>query len=326
MPPDTNGTTLPAFPRHGTIVDTAASEAGDDLMTSVTTIIGILDKPALIPWAVNETADRLIDAPAKLLWYIENEGPEAARRWIAGLRYATGGLLSDAARGTLLHALADQWMLLGFRPDVTPDLHPDYAAKGSVLLPADIAILGRMLDQFDRVWLQQWQPEYIASEFVVFHDVFKYAGQVDAIVRINGKLYVIDYKTSKSTYTAGGKLKGVYPEIALQLSAYRHATHAAVYRVRRTERYRRRYYLLNAAERAEALPMPEVDGGMGVFVSPDHLGVHAVRCDDDVFRVYCNLQEVARWQHDWSDSCVGNPMSPPYPVDDDDPFAGLPQE
>jgi len=60
-----------------------------------------------------------------------------------------------------------------------------------------------------RQWLADFTPEFLAAEEMVYSER-GYAGTLDAIVRMNGETWLIDYKTSK----------GVYPETALQLAAY----------------------------------------------------------------------------------------------------------
>ena len=62
-------------------------------------------------------------------------------------------------------------------------------------------------------WYEETKPETIATEFVVRNKEVGYAGTVDYLCKIDGIVYMIDFKTSQY----------VYPEHELQLSAYRHA-------------------------------------------------------------------------------------------------------
>ena len=80
----------------------------DDLRYwSVTTIIGALDKPALVYWAANETAKAAVaEAP---VWQarLENEGPESAVDYLKGARFRRPkGQRSAAELGTLHAATA----------------------------------------------------------------------------------------------------------------------------------------------------------------------------------------------------------------------------
>ena len=49
---------------------------------------------------------------------------------------------------------------------------------------------------FDNVWEHDRHVKYLTVEAPVFHRGFNYAGTLDAIVEIDGKNYVLDYKTS----------------------------------------------------------------------------------------------------------------------------------
>lgn len=71
------------------------------------------------------------------------------------------------------------------------------------------------LEEYDGVasfarWNMEVKPKWIAWDFNVFHDLFDYAGTIDAVCEIDGVLHVVDFKTSKD----------VWPEYELQVSAY----------------------------------------------------------------------------------------------------------
>ena len=62
-------------------------------------------------------------------------------------------------------------------------------------------------------WVKERKPKFIKSEFVIFDDSIGYAGTVDCLCEIDGKRYIVDFKTSQN----------IWPEYELQLSAYKHA-------------------------------------------------------------------------------------------------------
>jgi hypothetical protein len=62
-------------------------------------------------------------------------------------------------------------------------------------------------------WAEARQPQSVQGEFNVFNDKDGYAGTVDRIFVIDGKPYIVDFKTSKN----------IWPEHRLQLSSYKHA-------------------------------------------------------------------------------------------------------
>lgn len=311
-----------ALPRLGEVVE-SKREPEDMVMWSVTTILSVIDRPALIPWAVGVTAERTVENVSTLLARLEHEGAEAAVEYIKKLRWQTGGRLADTELGTVAHGLFDEYALSGVRPDVVPELHPDFAAKRTLLHDDDMIALGLMLNQFDR-WLQEFQPEYHATEVVVYHPEQGFAGQADGFLGLDHVPLIVDYKTSRKTYDGRGNIRPPYPEVGLQLAAYRYATHAAVWRARRYSNRSRRYYLLSPDERAAALPVPEVEGGIAIKITPDHLGVYPVKCGPEQFERFKFCQELARWSFNDAAHMVGNPMPALHPFEPDDPFAGLP--
>lgn len=140
---------------------------------------------------------------------------------------------------------------------------------------------------------------------------------------------IFDIKTSADDFTTGGKLKTPYPEVGLQLAAYRFATLAAVWRARQVEQFKRRYYLLSETERAMGVPVPEVDGGVALLLTPTRFALHPVKCDEQVYERFLSAIDVARFAFDEAGSIVGSPMIPTHAVprvaDDRDPFDGLPR-
>jgi hypothetical protein len=140
-----------------------------------------------------------------------------------------------------------------------------------------------------------------------------------------------DIKTSAEDTMADGRLRTPFPEVGLQLAAYINSPIAAVWRARQVEQFKRRYYLLNESERALAVPVPEVDGGVAILLTPTRYAVHPVNCDAEVFDCFLHLLDVARFPLELASHVVKAPLMPPpaftpAPDDADDPFAGLPKE
>ena len=55
------------------------------------------------------------------------------------------------------------------------------------------------------------KPQSIAWDVPVFSEKYGYAGTIDYVCTIDGKTYIVDFKTSKQ----------VWPEYELQVSAYK---------------------------------------------------------------------------------------------------------
>ena len=62
-------------------------------------------------------------------------------------------------------------------------------------------------------WTTEYNPEWVDAERKIYCDKYKYAGTVDAVAKINGRVCVIDFKTSKK----------VYKPYHLQVTAYAQA-------------------------------------------------------------------------------------------------------
>jgi hypothetical protein len=143
----------------------------------------------------------------------------------------------------------------------------------------------------------------------VYHPTMGYAGQSDAFLTIDGVRFIADYKTSKKAFDKRGNAKTPYPEqVALQLAAYAHAEMAAVWRPRRMEKFRRRYYLLGPAEQEMAVPVPEVDAGLAIMITPEFCTAYPVTVSESVFEAFLHVQEVSRWVNETSKRVMGHPL------------------
>lgn len=257
-------------------VDAGTPEDEDLRLWSVTTLIGALDKPALIYWAAKEVAKAAVhDQDA---WKaLADRDPEDAIQWLKKAPYRKGpGERSATQLGEVVHSACEEYALTGVRPEVDEEVAP-------------------FLHQFEE-WCQRAQPEYQAAELTVYHPRYGYAGTADAFLTVGGFRAIVDYKTSRDSTDSRGKPKTPYPETALQLAAYRHAEFAAAFRARRWEKFRRRYYLLSPQERELAVPVPQVDGGLCLLITPDWCEAFPIRCDEQVFTSFLYVVEAARWQ------------------------------
>lgn len=284
-------TETPPSDQLGQPADDNAKPQPDDLrMWSVTTILGTLDKPALIPWAAKETAQAAVNAADSLAIRIAEDGEAETVKWLSGARFRRPrGQRSATELGTAVHAACEEYALTGRRPDVDDEVVP-------------------FLDQFDD-WLQKFSPSFEATEVTVYSPTWGYAGTLDAVAVIDGVRFIVDYKTTRKTTDAKGNPTAPYPEqVALQLAAYRHAEYAAVWRPRRTYEFRRRYYLLGESERARAVPVPEVDTGLVLHLTPAHAVAYPIRCDAPVHDAFLHVIEAHRWVNEESKTVMSNPL------------------
>lgn len=284
----------------------------DDLtLWSVTTIIGALDKPALLYWAAEQTADAAIDNLATWQAMLADRGREEAVKWLRDARFRRPKTkLGAAPLGTVTHKVCETYALTGSRPsrEFVADL-VEYEGGRQVDVHSETKLVLRLLDQFDG-WLHRFQPSYQATEVCVYSPTYGYAGQTDGFLTVDGVRCIIDYKTSREPRDSRGNLKTPYPEqVGLQLAAYRHAEYAAVWRPRRTEKFRRRYYLLGPAEREMAVPVPEVDTGLVIQITPESCEAYPIRCDEPVHTAFLYTVEAFRWMQETSKTVMGTALT-----------------
>ncbi len=159
---------------------------------SVTTVLGILDKSdALLGWAVRCCTD----------FIRQNKGERD--------RYPTLDALLNAARnnwrdvrdtaadtGSQIHDMIEKYIKHG--RDSAGET-PDQVAHGF------LAFLE---------WEKTNKVTWLESERTIFHPELLYAGTLDAVAVIDGKKYVIDFKSSGGFYDTFG------PQIAAYRAAY----------------------------------------------------------------------------------------------------------
>jgi hypothetical protein len=131
-------------------------------------------------------------------------------------------------------------------------------------------------------FVEEWQVTFEASEMVVGNRTHGYAGTLDYLLR--SPLIAAEFNIPASTVLmgdtkTGGELdvKGVYPEAALQMSAYRKAEVA---------------WLRDGS----TVPMPATHStGVVLHLRPEGYRLIPVVCDDRVFAAFRIVQQAADW-------------------------------
>jgi hypothetical protein len=238
---------------------------------SVTTLIrnGLPTGEGLIRWGLNLVAAASLDKRATIDAMVKDEGREATIKWLAGERDRAGH--KARTRGTDIHAIAEK-RSLGLDPGPVP----------AELVP--------YVEQLER-WERKWKPKPLMAEAPVYNVEHRYAGTLDGIWEVGGRRVVIDYKTTDKGPDAYSRPP--YPEVALQLCAYRRAQWVGVLS---EQRYAsgKRYYLFDPTVAHE--PMPEVDGALCVVISPYDCFAVAVRTGEEVWRAFLAVQAAAAWE------------------------------
>ena len=162
-----------------------------DKVPGVTSVINMLPKPFLMPWASKMVAE----------FALENLG--AINALASTDKQAAIDLLKNAPRRNT-----------GKAADMGTDVHDVYdrLAKGEDIgrQHPDMEPYVQNFTEF----VDEFQPEFIFTEETVWSDTHGYAGSFDVYCTIQGERVFGDWKTTRS---------GVHAEVALQLAAYRHA-------------------------------------------------------------------------------------------------------
>ena len=164
-------------------------DADGNKIPSVTTILGMIDKPALVQWSANCAIDYVIDSlnddwnqyqdKMNILELLES----ARKKW-------RGVSMKARDIGSEVHDYIEMYLKHGRQPSKPSD----------EALSAFIAFLE---------WEREHDVRVIETEHVVYGD--GYAGTTDLIAICDGIKFIIDFKTSKR----------IYREMALQTAAYR---------------------------------------------------------------------------------------------------------
>lgn len=224
----------------------------------VTTIIGNgLPKPALVGWGIKSVAEYAVDH-----WdEVAELAPSERLRVLKGSPYAARD--EAASRGTAVHHIAER-LAAGEEVEFEDELagHVESAVR----------------------FLDEWQPRVILAEKSCYNLEFGWAGTFDLIAEFpDGRTALLDYKTSK----------GVYPDTALQLAAYRYSTHYT-------------------DEAGESHPMPAVDWCGVVHVRADGYDVYELRVDETVLLRMRYVAAVARLKGEmpaWKSDALTAPVA-----------------
>ena len=222
----------------------------------VTSILNQLPKPFLQYWSAKLVAEYAFDNHAA---------------WGGLERQAAVDLLKGAPR-----------RYTSGRADIGSEAHDAFEKIGNGDDPGPIRIeVQPYVDQFNN-FLDDFQPEFIGQELTVWSEDHRYAGSTDAFVRIQGEPVVVDWKTTKS----------IYPEVGLQLAAYRFADHVI-------DQY------------GTQSPIPMLNGGAVLHVREDGYDLVPLRCDEKVFEIFLALRNFSfEWSAEISKTVVGAPIRP----------------
>ena len=112
-----------------------------------------------------------------------------------------------AARGDRVHTYCEQVALRALgRPHRMQECRDELAANGEQAFAA----------RFDE-WWELYRVEPLAPEITVWNKTVGYAGTLDLVAKINGRICLIDYKTKGTT--RDGTVKSLDDKVVMQLTA-----------------------------------------------------------------------------------------------------------
>lgn len=162
------------------------------LLPSVTNVLGVRDKPFLVPWTAKIVATEAVNLANNFPQRMK-EAPEAAIRYLKGL--ANKDRDTAALQGSKVHRTAETLALGHEMP--------------TGLSPTEMFYVDKW-----KQWRSEWQPEFLEVEATFIGD--GYAGTADFVAKIMGHTVIGDLKTTRS---------GLHLDLSLQLSALANASH-----------------------------------------------------------------------------------------------------
>ena len=191
--------------KHGKDVDLEYNDEKHTYMVegkqvpAVTRIVDAVSPKNLTEWAAKAGAD----------WWLNNYTDDVEMQAIMydGIRYAHKEISKEAQNiGSDVH----KWIERHIRSKMDDGhLFVEY--------PDDVKV---SMENFHK-WLAMADKrgiEWLGSEKKIYSKVWNYAGTIDALAKINGELYVIDFKTSAK----------IYKEYYLQVYGYAQAVHEMI--------------------------------------------------------------------------------------------------
>lgn len=152
----------------------------DEIIPNVTSILGVINKPALVPWAVNMCGIFLRDniVPGQTYTWDEVQRESLIRSMKGHYRDTSGEALSI---GTIVHQFAEDWAL-----DKKPPPPINQKAHSAVMAFVD--------------WWVAHKIKVVAVEKILYSREHGFCGTADLIAEVDGELSIVDYKTSKAIY------------------------------------------------------------------------------------------------------------------------------
>lgn len=218
----------PKSSKYRYVVTDRDNKVKEASVRGVTSCIGdVLDKPGLKTWPMNMSHGYLFGQTWVTIDSESGAGEYHYNPKTAQLQPATP--YSEEELQELMVNASKQWTKRSDRgKDIGTHVHSmceaylkdglDEEFKGvEGMSKEDVAAVNKAVATFKAWWKSLPDAELIAVERVVYSRALSYAGTFDLAVKIAGKKYLLDLKTTNRSKEAP---LGIYPEHFLQLGAY----------------------------------------------------------------------------------------------------------
>lgn len=208
------------------VITDPVKELSSARMRGVTTVLGdVLDKPGLRLWPRDMMAravfgTKLVD---KVPTYFEKEAlikpntkytEEELNKILQG-SFNAHTKRSDRGKdiGTMVHSFVEGFLVGDFKEltddlvkTAYPDMEDEYR-RSTV----------KAVNGFVKWWNALENKEVLGVENMIYSREYKFSGTYDLKAKINGKVYMLDVKTTNASPSAP---LGIYPEYFMQLGGY----------------------------------------------------------------------------------------------------------
>lgn len=162
----------------------------NQVVPSVTQVLSVIAKPALINWAANMAVE---SACGQIQAGVAYDEVQLSTIWDTARKAHYQKKVDAGNIGTLLHV----W-ISGYIKQENPPMPVNKSLQESV---------NKFLE-----WVAKHDVKFLLSEQQIYSKTNNYTGTLDAVCKIDGKLYVLDLKTSSGIYKT---------EYGMQLAAYK---------------------------------------------------------------------------------------------------------
>lgn len=173
---------------------------------SVTTILSVINKPALMQWAAKMEREMVLEASASLYLDVQKTEKMSELGWRTALADRLGKMKAnqkELAKASEIGSQAHEWIEWQIKSQLLHDVGPCPVIGAAAMLA---------VGAWER-WKNSVRFKPLLCEQPVWSDYYEYAGTMDLLAEVNGETTLLDWKTGKA----------IYDEAFLQNAAYRFA-------------------------------------------------------------------------------------------------------